>query len=615
MHYTFIVKAEDNFKGGGLLRQGISLVALFLLLEISFFCALWWLVGQAQAEADAQNRARQVRAKASSLMLVVYDTGDALGRKARGADGDVAAAADSVRSKSARDAAFANIAFLDKELKGNATAEKLLYEIQENIKVCLPVMAEIEMLSTNLEDEENHRLWQEKRATIQPNIAVLLKTIPSLVRLCQHEEDAAPQAARDNRSLTIKILCLILFLNSSMGLLLVGLFTSRIVGRLSVLEENTRRIKEHKPLLEPLEGKDNDEIVYLDTCFREALDSLDRERELLKDSERKMRTLVEKLPVGIFIVNDKLSVEFANIKAGKIFNSSAQDLEKKSLAKLIPTIHDEGRKRGIRANGRVFPLELTQIELLMARSGRSLAVVSDLSEREALNKSRDAFVAMVRQELKDPLSRVAEFFNKFVRGVFPGVSEKGLKSAGQMEQNVDRLLVLLNDLFDLDKIESGKIDIEPESVPLNTILERSHNGVAMFAQKYKVKLETASSDLVLFVDGNRIVQVLINLLSNAIKFSNPGGLVSIGIKTFPTHVDIGVIDRGRGIPKEKLALVFEPYKQVEESDAKKKGGTGLGLAICKAIMDAHGGEIGVESAEGRGSVFWIRIPLKGGARS
>jgi signal transduction histidine kinase len=109
-------------------------------------------------------------------------------------------------------------------------------------------------------------------------------------------------------------------------------------------------------------------------------------------------------------------------------------------------------------------------------------------------------------------------------------------------------------------------------------------------------------------DGDRLVQVIVNLMSNACKFSPKGATVTVRVDEIPNWIEVKVIDRGRGIPAKFKNLLFQRFQQVEASDAKRKGGTGLGLAICKGIIEAHGGTIGVESEEGKGSVFWFRIP-------
>ncbi|MGH9550050.1 MAG: sensor histidine kinase, partial [Terriglobales bacterium] len=132
--------------------------------------------------------------------------------------------------------------------------------------------------------------------------------------------------------------------------------------------------------------------------------------------------------------------------------------------------------------------------------------------------------------------------------------------------------------------------------------------VHAFADQNGIKLEFQPTNSQVFADGDRLVQVLVNLISNACKFSPKGQTVTVSVEEIPNWVEIKVTDRGRGIPAKYKGLLFQRFQQVEASDARKKGGTGLGLAICKGIIEAHNGTIGVESEEGKGSVFWFRIP-------
>lgn len=130
-----------------------------------------------------------------------------------------------------------------------------------------------------------------------------------------------------------------------------------------------------------------------------------------------------------------------------------------------------------------------------------------------------------------------------------------------------------------------------------------------FAEQQGVKLAASEqSKAEIFADRDRLVQVLINLVSNAIKFSPKGGTVTLAVSEEDAGIRFNIIDQGRGVPEQLREAIFDRFKQVEEDDAKVKGGSGLGLAICKAIVERHGGTIGVDSQEGKCSTFWFRIP-------
>jgi PAS domain S-box-containing protein len=592
----------------GLARQGIVLLGVFLIGEIGFIGTLGWLLSQAEAEGARFERAREITAKADRLMLVMYDTGDSVGRYTRslhlGSNKGDAVSMDEVPTI---------LAFLRRELKARADAIALLDKIEATILPCLPVIRDIKLHSDELTDTVGREAWQNKRQAIQPMVNQLIVDIPKLIAIARQQENTLPEQERLTRQLTERVLYTGLLLNILAVLMGAFLFSNRIVKRLAVLQENTVRLKDGRTLKPRLKG--NDEIAELDDVFHETAAALRREMKLLKADEEQVRGLIESLPVGIILLDNHGTIEFSNATIEDEFKYATHHLVGKRLTKLFSNGDAaseqtaSGREvTAVRRDGSEFPAEFIKSEVELAGESKTLAIIQDASEKAQIKKMRESFVMTVRSHLKDPLSKIDHFLTRLGSGSLGAVSAEGRDSTRIMQQNIERLLTLLNDLFDLEKLESGKIDIEPDAITLNSVLERSENAVAMFAQKHKVLLQVPRYELGLYADGNRIVQVLVNLLSNAIKFSPEGSTVSIAIRQSDTQVQISVIDQGRGIPASHVNQLFQAYKQVEAADATKKGGTGLGLAICKAIVEAHGGEIGVRSQEGVGSVFWLRLP-------
>jgi signal transduction histidine kinase len=222
---------------------------------------------------------------------------------------------------------------------------------------------------------------------------------------------------------------------------------------------------------------------------------------------------------------------------------------------------------------------------------------------------RQAFVAMVSHELRAPLTSIRGFFSLLEMGAYGEVSAPILQDAKRAENNSVRLITLVNDLLDLEKVESGMLSITPAPVAVALLVEQAIDSVKILAQEKNVRLEVSCSSLVINVDTHRIVQVLVNLLSNAIKFSNSGSSVELKVGSDTTFAKFEVRDSGRGIPDRFKNLIFEKFQQVEESDATIRGGSGLGLPISKAIVERHGGAIWVDTEMGKGSTFSFRLPL------
>ncbi len=194
------------------------------------------------------------------------------------------------------------------------------------------------------------------------------------------------------------------------------------------------------------------------------------------------------------------------------------------------------------------------------------------------------------------------------KGFFGTLNEEGRESVRTAEESVQRLIALVNEILDAEKLESGSISIAPQKTNLEKILSMAANAVSALAEAKKIRIDKEKMDVDITADTNRLVQVVVNLLSNAIKFSPPNSKVQLYAKLNGNMVEVSVEDNGRGVPSEHHQMVFERFHQVSPGDAKEKGGTGLGLAICKAIVEAHGGSIGVESEPPGGSRFWFTLP-------
>lgn len=227
--------------------------------------------------------------------------------------------------------------------------------------------------------------------------------------------------------------------------------------------------------------------------------------------------------------------------------------------------------------------------------------------KEAARRKQE-LVAMVSHDLRTPLTSVQASLTLLGAGALGALTEKAQKEVNVAENNTTRLINLINDLLDIEKMEAGKLKMAPQMTPLMPILERSYEGVDAFAGQHDITVEMPNTPLMVFADADRIVQVLVNLLSNAIKFSPADTFVTVTVDQQESWVAVRVIDRGRGIPPSHITSVFQRFQQVEAADGNRARGTGLGLAICKAIIEGHGGTIGVESQEGHGSEFWFRLP-------
>lgn len=230
-------------------------------------------------------------------------------------------------------------------------------------------------------------------------------------------------------------------------------------------------------------------------------------------------------------------------------------------------------------------------------------------ELKELEEMKQQFVAMVSHDLRTPLTSIKGFLELLAGGVYGDLNETGEHRAGLAQRNVTRLISLINDLLDYEKLQSGQFSLDCRQIDAASPISRSIDALRFFAEKEDVGLITDETDLKAYADEERLVQVLVNLISNSVKFSPKGAKVTITAVQKENFVEFNVIDEGRGVPKNMQEAIFERFKQVKATDATEKGGTGLGLPICKALVECHGGQIGVDSEEGKGSRFWFTIPL------
>jgi PAS domain S-box-containing protein len=236
----------------------------------------------------------------------------------------------------------------------------------------------------------------------------------------------------------------------------------------------------------------------------------------------------------------------------------------------------------------------------------------DISDRKELEKLKDEFVSIVSHELRTPLTSIQGALDLLAGGALvdrPDYAQHMLKIGAK---NADRLVRLINDILDIERIESGKVTMVKQACDTAHLMTAAVDTVRDVARQAEVTLEVSPLAARIWADPDRIIQVLINLLSNAIKFSDSGSTVWLtatkDLKNTSQTI-LQVRDRGRGIPQAKLESIFGRFQQVDASDSRKKGGTGLGLAICRSIVQHHDGQIWAQSTLGEGSSFFFTLPL------
>lgn len=367
--------------------------------------------------------------------------------------------------------------------------------------------------------------------------------------------------------------------------------------------------------------------------------------EALRQSESQFRSLSESSPVGIFRTNTAGEFTYINPRCQAICGFTFAEALGEGWTQFL---HSDDRELviaqwtdAVSAN-QVYTTEVrylhkdgivrycqVQIAPIFASYGELTGYVGsieDITERRAIAQMKNEFISIVSHELRTPLTSLRGSLGLLAGGVYNNKPEKGKRMLEVAAESATRLVRLVNDILDLERLESGKVPLIKQNCDAAELMAQSVEAMKTNAQQNNITLSCTSLQVQVWASPDAIIQAITNLLSNAIKFSEPGSTVWLNAKIhrgnkqvqanisspqLPNHSYIlfAIKDKGRGIPADKLETIFEKFQQVDASDSREKGGTGLGLAICRNIIRQHGGDIWAESILGEGSTFYFTLPL------
>ena len=294
-------------------------------------------------------------------------------------------------------------------------------------------------------------------------------------------------------------------------------------------------------------------------------------------------------------------------------------------------ITDQFRRR----DGSMFPVEYVSTPIReQAQIVGAVITFKDISDRQVVERMKDEFISVVSHELRTPLTSIHGSLRMLSSGLLAAQPDKSQRLLKIAVDSTDRLVRLINDILDVERIESGQVSMTTQPCNLAELMTQAANTMQGMASQMQVTIAVKPLSILADVDSDRIIQTLTNLLSNAIKFSHTGGTVWLSAHRYfqscpscditdmsattapkPAVIDhsqvcIRVRDQGRGIPPDKIDTIFERFQQADSSDVRNHEGTGLGLAICHSIIQQHGGQIWVESKLGGGSIFSFTLPVQ-----
>lgn len=359
------------------------------------------------------------------------------------------------------------------------------------------------------------------------------------------------------------------------------------------------------------------------------LEALAREDELRR-SQQHLTLHVQNTPLAVIEWNTALEVTNWNPAAEKMFGYPKEEaLGKRAVDLIVPTesrerveqdwqatLKNKGVQHGITENWtkdeRKILCEWYKTPLI-DESGEVVGIASltqDITERKRMDELKNNFVSVVSHELRTPLTSIRGSLGLILGGAMGGIPQDAQKMLNIANNNTNRLLVLINDILDLEKIQSGKLDYHFENVEVMPLIEGAIHDASGYALEHEVTLVIRQplANIHIYADPSRIMQVLNNLVSNAIKFSPTGADVEFSVTEQDHRVQISVSDHGPGIPKDFQPKLFDRFTMSDSSDSRGVGGTGLGLSIAKTIVEDHGGVISFVTEEGQGTTFSVEFP-------
>ena len=262
-----------------------------------------------------------------------------------------------------------------------------------------------------------------------------------------------------------------------------------------------------------------------------------------------------------------------------------------------------------RADGLSIPVEVTATPII--EDGQAIGAVvvfRDVTQRREVDRMKSEFVSMVSHELRTPLTAIRGSLGLIAGGALGELAPSAARMVDIALVSSDRLSRLINEILDIERIESGTLSMELGNHQARPLIEAAVGQVQVIAQEAGVRVSIGRADGEVHADADRVVQTLLNLLGNAIKFSHRGGSVSVQTESRGAFVEFAIRDDGRGIPEDKLDRIFSRFEQVDSSDAREKGGSGLGLSISRSIVERLGGRIWAVNNADAGATFLFTLP-------
>jgi PAS domain S-box-containing protein len=596
-------------KSGGssnlrLSQKVLLLIAVPLLFELAFVCSLVVILKQLEEQYSRDLAARDVLMCVNMELKNIIDCAAAIGMYQVDRDErhmrDFRIGVEELKSRRSQLTSLVDVKHLDEIAQFNVVTEQVLKAFGES-NALIQSGDKLDLVRVSIKMQR------------------LLKTInESGFKIVQEQQTISEQQRVTQAKLreTFEIIVGIGVLVSLILAIGLGVYFNREVARrLGVISNNVLNLALEKPLAAKLEGQD--EIAEIDHAFHAM-------SETLVDARQKEQALTANAIDVICSLDERARFTRLN-KAVESWGYTESELLGTSLYALLPSDAADAARAAVEARiqGASGPdVEMaikckdksfceTSWSIQWSDTERSLfCVAHDITERKRIERMRQDVVAMVSHDLRAPLTNLTVLLNLLELGTLGQLNERGLKNVEKAQYQITRLVSMISDLLDMEKFEAGAFELNYGLASSAEFIQRSVDAVQSQAEQRHIVIVAEGEDVDVWCDQERVVRTLVNLLHNAIKFSQDESRIVVKCEPSDGGVRISVADQGKGIPRDRLEAIFERFKQVKGDDGGEQPSSGLGLAICKAIVEAHHGQIAVDSELGKGSTFWFTLPVK-----
>ncbi len=581
------------------------LVLVPLFLQLTFVAVLVSLLHQIEVERKQERQAREVENHLTALLRVSLTSGNvamqsqlahgttaiaAMKSGAQLADNETDALRELIRNHPHQQSMFSELELQFRHFRESLTA------IEEDLKAgnALAVISEGRSLKRRIDKSivSTNQILSEQQSNLE-----------------------AAKSAQEAYRKRIEVLLIVgVTLNILIALFFAVYFHRGIVHRLKALMDNTVRLSRGQALTPIIAG--DDEIALLDNVFRHMAISVD-------EMTRRERAIVEHSADLICSIDRQGNFTAINLAIERICGYAPVDLLGRSLSEIVveqePTVRALQQlvkeKSEASFENQIRHKDGTFVDMLWSakwsQDEESLfCIARDITGRKELERLKRDFVAMVSHDLRTPVTTIQMFLDVAAAGAYGELTAADSDDISVARDSVVQLTSLVNNVLDMEKIESGQFTLYCEITSLNFLLNRALSLTALLAEQRSIKIDfIAAPVLSISVDGDRLIWVLTTLLANAIKFSDPGSTISLRAKTGVDWLRIEITDQASEIPENLRESIFDRFAPLGAVKQWQEPSTRIGLAICHAIVEKHGGKMGVESNDERGNRFWFLIPV------